>query len=207
MLLLLVPQGASSSPSIASLVPALLPALNAVTFADVADWTTEAELNTWGDEALKRLANRTGLFVEWEAGRDVDTGQAEQALPTGHIAVIFASYNGASIRPTTAAEFEALDPDWPDTADTPERFSMDAIAQKLRLYPSPDADNGALTLIYRTTVAATLPLPVLDYLGYAILDEARRKESDAAMPEMARHFAERAKLYETLFEHYWGPAR
>ena len=56
--------------------------------------------------------------------------------------------------------------------------------------------------------SSVLPIasPIGDYFGYAMLAEARRKESDAAMPEMADHFKQRVDLYEQILTQYFGEA-
>ena len=57
-----------------------------------------------------------------------------------------------------------------------------------------------------TSAAATVtaPKPLEDYLSWKILAEARKKESDAAMPEVAAVFDELSALFEDISENYWG---
>jgi hypothetical protein len=43
-----------------------------------------------------------------------------------------------------------------------------------------------------------------DYFTYAMLAGALGKESEQAMPEMARHYGQRIGLYEQVMDHLWG---
>jgi hypothetical protein len=216
MLLLLLPQGPAppSGVHLASVIAEQLAALGATSFTDL-DWTSEAEMYQWADEAGKRLANRTGFWVDREGGRAVGSGAHTHALPAGHVATVHVSLDDVTLRAMTAAELEALSAGWPADSGAVARFSIDAaLPGNLRLYKVPTA-TGTMAIIYRRyrpriesgSGPIPAPSPVGDYFGYAILAEARRKESDAAMPEMAAHFDERLKLFEQLIERYWGPGR
>ena len=57
-----------------------------------------------------------------------------------------------------------------------------------------------------TSAAATVtaPKPLEDFLAWKILAEARKKESDAAMPEVAAVFDELSALFEEVAKTYWG---
>ena len=51
-----------------------------------------------------------------------------------------------------------------------------------------------------TSAAATLtaPKPLEDYRGWTILAEARKKESDVAMPEVAAVFCQLSEVFYTF---------
>ena len=72
--------------------------------------------------------------------------------------------------------------------------------------------SGTLAMIYHQfppaiTKAASRVLiasPIADYFQFAMLAEARRKQGEGAMPEMAAHFDQRVALYEQVMQNYWG---
>jgi hypothetical protein len=216
MPILLLPQGPAlpSGIDVADVITGILPALGATSFADIADWCTQTELYQWADECSKRLAHRSGIWVDRAPTVTVTAGTATAAVPDGHIDTIHVSLGGTPLRPASALELEALDPSWA-AQGTPNRFSMDAApVGNIRLYPTPSQSGTAAVIYHRfqPTVQAgqsvlPIPSPLGDYVAFSIMAEARRKESDGAMPEMADHFDERVGLYEQLIEHYWGPAR
>lgn len=181
-------------------------------------WVTIAELYQFGDDAAKRLAFALGLFMQYDASVAVTAGTAQYALPTGHTLTVLAwlVYAGLPLqllRLSTVGQLFALDANWPTTTGNPVRLSLDAGGVgTATLYPVP-LSNATLAQVlqaYPADVlagASSLPLsPVLqDYFSYCLLSAARGKESDQAMPEMAKHFGERCKLYEQVMEHLWGP--
>lgn len=193
----------------------VLPALGASTITDIADWCVLSELYDWFDDANKRLAHRVGFWVDRDDAIAIADDDITYDDPTGHVDTLHVSLDGSKLRPTTAAELEALDPLWPATTGTPSRFSKDAApVGETRIYPGAMAD-GTIAVIYhrfQPTIAAgssTLPIPspMQDYFTFFAMAEARGKESDGAIPEMADHFRQRADLYLQLAEHYWGPGR
>lgn len=212
---LLFPGGgaAPAGVDIANVISEILPALGATSLADL-DWCTEAELYQFADEANKRLAHRTGVWVERYGNQTVDAEFYIQPVPYCHVDTIHCSFNGVALRPTSVRELEALDSLWTKSQGTPNRFSMDANPPgTITLYP-PNESAGTMATIYHRfrpaiqSGSSTLPIasPIQDYFGYSMLAEARRKESDAAMPEMADHFDQRVKLYEQMLVHYFGEA-
>jgi hypothetical protein len=209
---LLFPGGpATPGVDIANVIGDILPALGAANLGDL-DWCTQAELYQFADEANKRLAARAGVWVERYGAQDVPAGAAVQPAPAGHVDTIHVSFSGSPLRPASARELASLDANWPAAQNTPKRFSMDAGAPgTITLYPNPSAPGTMATIYHRfqptiQSGSSLVPIasPVQDYFAYAMLAEARRKESDAAMPEMAEHFAQRLELYAQVLTRYFG---
>ena len=213
MPILLFPGGgapAVTGVDLANVITEILPALGAAHLGDL-DWCTEAELYDYADEAAKRLAHRVGVWVDRVAAQTLTAGIA--SVPTGHVDTIHVSYSNKSLRPASVRELSSLDATWSGTTGTPTRFSMDAgTPGTIVAYPS---KTGTVAVIYHRFQpavahgASTIPIatPVQDYFAYSMLAEARRKESDAAMPEMADHFQQRVDLYEQILTAYFGEAQ
>lgn len=193
----------------------ILPSLGVYQAANLVHWT-ETELYEWADEAAKRFATRVGSFVVRDTSHTVADDTPQYALPTRHVATLHVSLGSASLAVTNREELEALDYDWPQTeaSDNPEKWFVED-ETNLRVYPEPTAlSAGTLALItYQypaeiTSASATItaPKPLEDYLGWAMLAEARKKESDAAMPEVAAVFDQLTKLFENTAQTYWGVA-
>lgn len=178
-------------------------------------WIGVDELYAFADDAAKKLAYETGVFVTYD---DSITAAAETAvylLQTSNVFTLYVWLNGVPLRITRVAELEALDGNWPATVGPTTRCAFDAgSAGTISLYPSPSA-GGALQQVcqeYPGTVALgssliDMPSVAQDYFTYAMLAGGRGKESEAAMPEMAAHYGERLKMYEQVFEHLWGPGQ
>jgi hypothetical protein len=194
----------------------LYPKLNATDATDLVYWT-DAELYQWADEAAKRLARKFGVFVERDASTTIVLGTAIYNLPARHISTIHASIAGAALYPNNVQELEALDSDWVRTAGATDSFLNDNEGTAtIRVYPTPDATiTGSLALIFHrfpVTIAAgtfelVVPLALQEYFTWLMLAEARRKESDASMPEVADHFAARVDLMESVIRSYWGDSQ
>lgn len=201
--------------SIDQVISDILPALGATSLQDL-DWATNTELYQWADEAIKRLSHRCGVFVVRD---DVSTtltiGLSQYQVPPGHIDTIHVTLAGLSLRATTVAELEALDGTWAETEGAVTRFTMDAIGVGfITLYMIPTA-AGTLAWIFHQFPPAEItsgsivdvPSPMADYTAYAMVGEARRKESDRAMPEVAEHCDQMMALMEEVACAYWGPGQ
>ena len=214
MPLLLFPGGpAFSGIDLANVIADIQPALGATGFQDL-DWCTQAELYGWADEGANRLTRRVGVWVNRYGGQTVQPNTGPAPRPLDAVDVIHVSINGSSLRPATALQLSALDAIWSETIGNPQRFSMDAAPGSIFLYPGLTQTVGMATIYHQRQAtiqqgSSVVPIasPVQDYFGYSMLAEARRKESDQAMPEMADHFDQRVGLFEQIFEHYWGPAQ
>ena len=192
----------------------LLPALGCYRMADLTHWTEE-ELYEYADEAVKRLARGVGMFTERDATTTVVGGTATYPTPTRHLSTIHASLGGANLQPAKVRELEALDATWQDTSGTPDRYVPDFQGtEQVRLYKKPAAGGTLVFLLYQYPAEVaqgsptlTAPSPLEDYLTWAILAQARAKEGDAAMPEVAEHAAQRVKQFDQLCAAQWGVAR
>jgi len=214
LLLFLMCQGTvTPGLDVGKVIEDLIPSLGAAGYSDLVFWE-ETELYDLADELVQRLARNTGLFVA-RSTVSVTADNPTYNLPARHISTVHASLGGGELREATAEELEALDSAWRTTADTPERItrSEQGLGQ-LRLYPKPIAD-GTLALIfhrYPATISPanrwlSAPLVMAEYFTYGILAEARRKEGEAAMPEVAAHLDERLALMEEVIRAYWGVAQ
>lgn len=196
---------------LAQVIGDLLPTLGASSLADL-NWCMASELYQWADDSAKRLARKAGVFVERDTSISVANGVAVYPLPARHVDTIHVSIGGVRMRPASVQDLEALDSTWPSSSGIVERYSMDADGMtSITLYRIPTG-AGAMAVIfnsYPATIAAGSSLvsaasPVADYFMYAMLAEARRKQSEGAMPEMAEHFDQRVGMYEEIFKQYFG---
>lgn len=151
------------------------------------------------------------MFVERSTVAAV-AGTAAYALPARHIATIAAALDGSALRPATCAELSAENDTWESASGTPVRYVPDMEGrEKFGLYPAPDA-AGTVSLIHTQSPSAVdtqsptvnAPAVMADYLAWAMLSQARGKESDAHMADVAAHAAERARMFEQVFAEYWA---
>ena len=181
-------------------------------------WVTPTELYQFADEAAKKLARDTGAFVTYDASIAISAPTAAYALPSSHVFTLMAAaiyVNGTIqiLRMTAVRDLWALDANWQTTAANPVRASLDAGAVgTITLYPAPvsNATLGQVLEEFPATIASgsstvSLPAVLQDMFTYEILRGARAKESPNAMPEMAAHFGERARLYGQICDHLFGP--
>jgi hypothetical protein len=221
MLVLLLPQGpALAGVDADQVIAELLPAFGASSLSDLT-WASQTELYQWADEALKRLSHRAGVFVERDTTTNVTAPDGSYPVPAAHIDTIHVAlltFNPAaalSLRATTVEELAALDATWPLTSGAVERFSMDQGPEGfITIYRLPLVSGNLAWIFHKfptaiqagqTAIAA--PSPIGDYLAYAMLGEARRKESEAAMPEVADHCDQMMALMEEVVTAYWGPGQ
>lgn len=217
MLLLFLPQGpAVALIDLRDMLSDLYPLLNAAGAADLVEWS-ESDLYEWSDEFVKRLARTYGVFVERDTATAIVLATAEYVTPARFLSMIHVSAGSKSLYPVTVQELEALDADWPATQDVTESFLLDANGlAHVRVYPKPDATvTGALAQIFHRYPATlniasyTLAAPevIRDLVLWHVLAEARRRQSDAQMMEVAEHFTARGALMERAIESYWGNAQ
>jgi len=223
VLLALLPQGpaVAAGISITRVIDDLLPTLGASNLADLTWCLADgSEFYQWADEYAQRLGRSCGVFVERDATTAVVGGTAAYALPARHIDTIHVSLTPTAgtpgrLRPSSVAELYALDGTWPAASGVVARYSGDAgVPGIITLYRRPHA-AGTLAVIFHQfppAIAAASPTvdvasPVGDYFQYGMLAEARRKQGEGAMPEMAAHFDERVRLYEKVLLAYFGGAQ
>ena len=194
----------------------LWPLLNASSESDAVFWT-EAELYQWADEATQELARLVGIFVERDTTISTANGARSYTLPTRHISSIHVALGNKPLEPASIPELEARDDTWKTgasaaaNADVKRWYGDGDGVEKIGLYKVPSA-IATLAVIHHQFLATidsgnptlSAPSPLRDYLLWAVLAEARRKESDSTMPEVAAHADERVKLLRTVFQAYWG---
>lgn len=191
----------------------ILPALGATSLQDL-DWASSTELYQWADEAVKRLSHRCGVFVERDTSTSVVESTSQYPVPAGHIDTIHVTLGTLSLRASTVAELEALDGTWAVTQGPVSRFSMEADGTDfITLYQVPTS-TGTLAWIFHqfpeeitSGSLVDVPSPMADYLAYAMVGEARRKESDRAMAEVSDHCDQMMALMEEVACAYWGPGQ
>lgn len=200
------------------LITELLPSLNADSRANLSQWT-EQHLEEWIDDGLKRLARRTGVFVERDTSISTANGTRTYSLPARHLATRHVSYGTKPLRPASTIELEMRDPNYRTVAATvsvpPSHWYEDleggtaigitpvpAAAVSLPLVATvfpPEIDTAETN----TTVEA--PAPLAGYLAMYALKEAYGREGHMEMPDAAMHCAARCQFYEEVFLHLFGP--
>jgi hypothetical protein len=197
--------------SAADLVTSALDALNAASTADLAFWAA-ADLYEWIDEAAKRMARTAQIFVVHDTSVTTAAGTAVYGTPGNHVALINIACLGAMLRPSSSRELAALSDTWMADAGAPARWIEDWLGHDLfRVYPTPTAAQGLEIVLaaYLPDITAAAPTFVApdvfgDYLETALIAEARRKEGDGALPEVAAALDRQTGLYEQIFQSYWG---
>jgi hypothetical protein len=126
---------------------------------------------------------------------------------TGILAVYF---DGAALRVGTVSQFEAESDVWATRVGTPKRYTQtDQGLASIRLYPAPSSPKS-LTIVYRLfgdviySDQFSAALIFVDAAAWRVIQLARSKESDAAMPEAAEMAGQLFELYRQMMESYWG---
>ncbi len=183
--------------------------LNSVAELLTSLWTAD-ELAQYADDEMKRLARDFGLFVQLGAIA-VNAGQPSYPLPADATTVVQAVFNKLVLRPASVGEIESLDGAWLTATGTPSRWIPEIGIDTIRLYPAPTA-GGTLDLVYFATAPETGTDTALrgfcqalgDFVEWVSVAEARRRESDAQMPEVAQVLDALAILYRTAIQSCWG---
>lgn len=201
--------------NMAQVVSDMWPPLNARSEADAIFWT-QAELFTWIDEAMQRLARKVGVFVDYDETLTTTVNTAAYPLPASHIRTIQADVNGKVLRARNVQELEALDSAWPTaTSAEPKAFVLDTRGLlELQLYPAPSVPFQSLPIgLSMIKLPASITLanailsapPVLqDYFTFSALAGARGKESNASMDEVAAWLRSINDLVVQAAEAIWG---
>jgi hypothetical protein len=211
MLPLLPGGGAAPATTAGDLRLELYPYLNSESAADLEHWT-DAELLAWLNRGFERLCRKAAVKVERDTSIAVINGTSTYALPARHLGTIHVSLDGSAVRATSQAELDARDSAWKTAEGEVTHYLQDhgAGLLSIRLYKEPQA-NGTLAVI-RSAIPAelaagsdlTLPDILADYgFAYAIA-EARKREGDAAMPEVADVCDQLLAAYEYVSREYWG---
>jgi hypothetical protein len=166
----------------------------------------ESALNAIALHRLQALAGMIGLEVN-VATSDLAPGTASYAPSTPLIAVLAVTFAGSDLRPASIEEISALDDAWATRSGAPTRYLQEHQGfSELRLYPIP-AVSGQLVVISfgaPSSFAAGLPDCVESVLAPEIVSILRDRDSDAAMPEVAKPIAQMAEQHRAMLAHYWG---
>lgn len=217
LLLLISTQSAPASAGYVNMslvVGDLWPPLNATGPNDAIFWA-EGELYTWIDEAAKRLARKLGAFVVYDTSLATFADQSGYDLPARHISTIQADVNGKTLRARNVQELEALDAAWTTAASSePKSFIEDTQGlERLTLYPPPNAANESLPIgllmqespaeINQANAILSVPNCLQDYFRFYAIAEARSKETNASMDEVAEWFRGLTQTYEQHISELW----
>ena len=175
-------------------------------------WVTSTELYQFADEAAQLLAYKCGAFTTVDTSITVSSGTAGYSLPASNVFSLGAWLVANNLRFSTVRELQALDATWPATSGPSTRASLDAgSVGTITLYPNPTV-GGTLAVLaeeYPATInlaSSTVSLPTVfqDWASYAMMEGAKRKESDGRSEEMAQHFQGRVDLYLTIANYLYG---
>lgn len=213
------------SPIVTTLIARIWPVLHAADAADSVFWSDE-EITGYFKEALKRLAQRFGMFV----ARDTTSitfvqGTAVYNQPARHLSTLHVAVEGRPLVASSTSEMESRDSQYETRQVAVGKRIRDWYEDKLSglnklgFRPVPNAAIAGLSpeVIFHqfpcsldaahTEVAIDAPAVVGDFLWARVIAEAYGKEGDMQMPEVAQSARAFADLYEGLFSHYWGMAQ
>ncbi|MGH2360056.1 MAG: hypothetical protein ACRDGM_05880 [bacterium] len=206
--------------NLTQVVTALIPALNSDSLANLV-WWSETELYQWLDEGAQAICRATGLLAETDSSITVVPGTAIYNLPARHLSSIAtfaqAAPNNIALRESSLAELEALSSTWPtDEGNFLERVAHQPGAEQATFYPllftgRPNEVVEAICYRYPSTISSgsptvNLPEPLRDYFFFRALGEARGKEGEARMQEVAKSMRHMADTMAKVAVEYWGPA-
>jgi hypothetical protein len=206
--------GATGSLNLGAVLATWLPVLHVQSIQDLesATWT-EAELFREIDQALTALYRSAELRVDsLSFGPVIDP---LVTLPARLVRVLHVAVGGVSMRPATVAEVEALAGGlWRSQTGNPKRWLHEHDgARGLRIWPAPVAQMSVLVLALVApdeVTAASYSPAVPKWVGDAALcgafAELMKRESDAAMPEVAQRCAVHAGIYRQAAAGLYGAA-
>jgi hypothetical protein len=202
-----------------TLITGLLPDLHSSSVADLT-WWTKAELIQWADESLKRAAKKFALFINRDASQTTSSGGGSFNKAARHVTTLHVAIGNRNLVASSREELEGRDENYLTTQGDPERrWFEDKLTTTTGYQPltTPAAAGRTIRALYVEFPAeldtgelnTTIPGPLCfgDYIQTAIRAEANSKESDAAMPEVAKHDRELMALYEGLFGWFWGESQ
>jgi hypothetical protein len=198
---------------VSAVLTGLYPALQASDAATLDFWT-DTELAAFAREALDRLAYAAAC---WTDAQFIPAQIAPTAaLDPPVVAVAAVTFGGYSLVQTSVAQLEAFSRTWAsDVAPSggrPRNWLQEA--REVRIYPAPSAP-GVLAIDYVSVSPVTAFAPgddagapevCGDYLRAAVLGEARAKETEGAMQDVAAWQRSQAALYARAFTALYGGA-
>lgn len=207
---------------ISTVMPMLYAELNSAGAGDLIFWD-EDELYRYADRKLQEISRKLMLFVDVQTATPgvgdlaIDLAHTGDAPPvdTRFCSLIHAAYSGATLTPATLAEIEALEANWQATAAGVTQYWIGDYlgAGMVGLYPVPAAATPVTVIAQRSAPEVTVDTPTVDapdaladLLHMRALAEARRKRSDAWMPEAAQLADQIGDVLEKAFTAYYGEA-
>ena len=196
----------------ATLTPWMLECLNCSNVSEL-NPRTIGELYNYAEEALHDIGGRFLLLVTFDGTILLVSGQSTYELDGLHIATIYAAASGSTLRPSTVAEMEALDPGWEEAAiGTPERWVGNISGlHYIAIYPPPQYAGYLQIVMHKhppdlTPAAPSVAMPaaVGDYLLLRTLERARQREGEMQMPDVAQALGGLADAYEQAMQAYYG---
>ena len=194
---------------------AILPTLHADTVANLTFWT-ESQLYEWMDEALKRLARVTGIFVGRDVSQATVPGQSSYTLPYNHVSTYHVSLGAAPLRPANTLELEMRNPIYriasADAENPPSHWYEDLEGNKaIGITPVPVAvaPVNLIVAAWPTMIPAAgaivqAPQLVAQYVAFFVIHMALSGEDEAAAPDVASAAKSMCDLLEQTFKSYWG---
>ena len=186
-----------------------LPALNSASTADLTFWSLD-ELYGYCTRAIARMARTAAMFTNAETATLASTS-APIDSPSGSLGTAAIAVSGRTLRRVTVADIEALGT---IAATSPQRWTEDPGLSKTTLYPQNLGGPWTLNRIYHaspggvtalsSTVPAAVPGAFAPYLFWSLLAEARAKEGDSQLPDVAAHAAARVAELEAAAKAYYG---
>jgi hypothetical protein len=172
-------------------------------------------------DALKKLAQRYGVFVVRHIARELVQGQLYYAAPPRHLSTLHIALweSGRALVASSTKEQELRATAWATTQATtlkPIRWWVEdkAGVNQIGLVPLPSATEATT---HWDVIYHSYPCDVLDgietiatwgdYLEACVLAEAYIPESDFSIPESAASYRSLADLFETIAMQYWGKAQ
>ncbi len=197
---------------LAALLGSWLPVLHVQSVSDLEPGWTWTEAEIWGqvDEALVQLHRAARLSV---VSLPLTTSGATVALPDRLVSVLHVAVAGATLRPATVSEVEALaGGGWRSQTGTPKRWVHEHDGDNVvRLWPAPTATVSVLVLAVValdevTGAAIEIPGWLGDAAIHGAFSQLMKREGDAAMPETAARCAVHAELYRQAAAGLYGVA-
>ncbi len=181
----------------------------------------DSELDRVLSDALSDLAINYGIFVaQNETFITLVDAQADYDLPPRHISTLHAALDDRPLTPSSREETERRDASYRTRAATlaspTRRFYQDKGGfNRIGFHPVPSTAAGAgehVEIIYHVypcevTDDVEAPLFVSDLLEVLATRDCYGKESDLAMPEVAKALRGLSEIYTGLLKGYWGMAQ
>lgn len=204
-----------------TLITRTWPALHAANAADSVFWS-DAELTRYYAEHLKRLAQKSGMFVERDTlSITFATGVALYDCPTRHLSTLHVAVENRPLVASSTKEAELRDSQFQTRqvatgGRVRDWYEDKAGANRIGFRPVPSAAFVGLhpEILYHrfpcnldiahTSVTIDAPAVVGDYLWAVVVAEAYGREGDCQMPEVAESCKALGELIEAVCDHYWG---